>query len=80
MTEMKAIAPPTRLPMVGDDDMATAETEINMMRATIASRFGIPIDSVDLVTTDDGGSLRVRYATIFLTEKDVTRIANSKEE
>lgn len=49
------------------------------MRATIATRFGVPIESVDLVTTDDTGILRVRYATVFLTEKDVNRITNNRE-
>lgn len=77
---MKSIAPPARLPIVSDDEMATLETEVSMMRATISARFGIPIDSVDLVTTDDAGILRVRYATVFLTEKDVSRITNRESQ
>lgn len=80
VSEMKAIPAPVRLPTVSDDEMATLETEVFMMRATIATRFGIPIDSVDLVTTDDAGILRVRYATVFLTEKDVTRITNRESQ
>jgi hypothetical protein len=77
---MKAISSPARLPIVSDEEMATLETEVSMIRATISSRFGIPIDSVDLVTTDDAGILRVRYATVFLTEKDVTRITNRESQ
>ena len=80
VSEMKSIAPPARLPIVSDDEMATLETEVSMMRATISARFGIPIDSVDLVTTDDAGILRVRYATVFLTEKDVSRITNRESQ
>ncbi len=80
VSEMKAISSPARLPIVSDEEMATLETEVSMIRATISSRFGIPIDSVDLVTTDDAGILRVRYATVFLTEKDVTRITNRESQ
>lgn len=78
VSEMKAIPAPQRLPVASDDEMATVETEIYLMQATIASRFGVPIDAVDLVTTDDGGILRVRYATVFLTERDVTRITDKE--
>jgi len=76
---MKAIPPPARLQVASDDEIATAETEFSLMRATIATRFGVPAESVDLVTTDDTGILRVRYATVFLTEKDVNRITNNRE-
>lgn len=79
VSEMKAILPPARMPSVSDDEMATAETEFYLIRATIASRFGVPIDSIDLVTTDDTGILRIRYATVFLTEKDVNRIMSNRE-
>lgn len=76
---MKSIAKPSRVADVSDDDMATAETEVYLAQATIASKFGVPIDSVDVVTIDDDGILRVRYATVFLTEKDVRRISSNKE-
>lgn len=76
---MKAIPAPTRVQVASDDEMASLETEVSIMRATIATRFGVPIESVDLVTTDDAGILRVRYATVFLTEKDVTRVTKNTE-
>jgi hypothetical protein len=76
---MNSVASPTRISDVTDDEMATAETEIYLAQANIASKFGVSIDSVDVVTIDDGGNLRVRYATVFLTEKDVRRIASNKE-
>lgn len=79
VSEMKAIPAPTRVQVASDDEMASLETEVSIMRATIATRFGVPIESVDLVTTDDAGILRVRYATVFLTEKDVTRVTKNTE-
>ena len=80
VSEMKSIAPPARISDITDDEMATAETEINLARATIAARFGLDINAVDLVTYDDGGILRVRYATVFLTERDVRRISSKEAQ
>ena len=52
--------------------------ETQMMKASLSSHFGIPIDAVDVVMTDDAGNLRMRYATIFLTERDVRRITGQQ--
>lgn len=68
-----AIAQP-RATFIDDDELASIETETQMMKASLSSHFGIPIDAVDVVMTDDAGNLRMRYATIFLTERDVRRI------
>ena len=57
--------------------MATAETEIYLIQAAIASKFGVEINDVDLVMMDDAGILRIQYATIFLAEKYVRKIINS---
>lgn len=67
-------AGPARNTSIDDDELATVETEAQMIKATLSSKFGVPIDAVDVVMGDDGGNLRIRYATIFLTEKDVRRI------
>lgn len=80
VSEMKAITAPARVPLIGDDEMATAETEVSLMKATIASRFGVSSEAVDLVTADEGGILRIRYATVFLTERDVVRMTKTGEQ
>lgn len=73
-----AIAPP-RNTSIDDDELATIETEAQMMKASLSSQFGIPIDAVDVVMADEAGNLRVRYATIFLTERDVRRITGQSQ-
>lgn len=72
-----AIAQP-RNTFIDDDELASIETETQMMKASLSAHFGIPIDAVDVVMTDDAGNLRMRYATIFLTERDVRRITGQQ--
>lgn len=45
-----------------------------MIKASLASQMNIPIDAIDVAIADEAGILRIRYANIFLTEKDVRRI------
>lgn len=75
--EMKSVSSPTRTDLISDGEMATAETEIYLIQAAIASKFGVEINDVDLVMMDDAGILRIQYATIFLAEKYVRKIINS---
>lgn len=72
--EMAALATPKKIDFPEDSDMATVETEVKMAQASLASHLGVSLEAVDVVTKDDDGILRIRYATVFLTEKDVRRI------
>lgn len=72
--EMAALVSPRKIDLPEDSEMATIETEVMMAQASLASHLGVPLEAVDVVTKDDGGILRVRYATVFLTERDVRRI------
>lgn len=72
------VAGPTRN-SIDDDELATVETEAQMIKASLSSQFGVPIDAVDVVMADDAGNLRIRYATIFLTERDVRRITGPNQ-
>lgn len=71
---MAALVSPRKIDLPEDSEMATIETEVMMAQASLASHLGVPLEAVDVVTKDDGGILRVRYATVFLTERDVRRI------
>jgi hypothetical protein len=77
--EMKALA--VAKPTTYDDSLNSAieETEINIIHATIASRFGIPKEAIDIVVKDVGGRLEVTSARIFLSASDVRRIAGPTE-
>lgn len=71
---MSSLKTPTKSEFLDDEEFASFETKIQMIKASLASQMNIPIDAVDVAIADDAGILRVRYATIFLTEKDVRKI------
>lgn len=71
---MMALGAPVRVDFPDDTEMASIETELRMIEASLANEFGVPLESVDVVIKDEGGILRIRHATIFLTERDVRRI------
>lgn len=75
--EMVALTQTVR-PQIDDENLASEETEVKMAQASIASQFGVRADAVDVVTKDVDGVLQIRYATVFLTEKDVRRIAGQQ--
>lgn len=77
--EMKALATPTP-PSYYDDSttLASDEAEINITHASLASRFGVPIEAVDIIVRDVGGKLEVVSARVFLSASDVRRIAGQQ--
>lgn len=72
--EMRALAQPARSVYV-EERYADDETEIYNVRATLASRMGVPIEAVDVVVRDTGGKLEIQHATVFLSANEVRRIA-----
>jgi hypothetical protein len=62
--------------ILDDENYAGNESLINDMRASIASHFGVQLDSVDVISTDVGGSLKIQCATVFLSSSDVYRISH----
>ena len=71
---MSALGTPTKAEVLDDEEYASFETKVQMMKASLASQLNVPIDAIDVAIVDESGILRVRYATIFLTEKDLRRI------
>lgn len=71
---MSALNTPTKSEELDDEKYASFETTVQMAKASLASQMNIPIDSVDVAIADEAGILRIRYATIFLSERDVRRL------
>lgn len=71
---MSSLKTPTKSEVLDDEEFASFETKVQMIKASLASQMNIPIDAVDVAIADEAGILRIRYATIFLTEKDVRKI------
>lgn len=60
-----------------DDDTSSDESLINDIRASIASRFNVSLDSVDVISTIENSELKIQYATVFLSSSDVGRITKT---
>jgi len=58
-----------------EDDDQTVESRINEIRASIASRFSVPLEAVDIVSSIATGEVVVSYATVFLSQGDIRRIS-----
>jgi hypothetical protein len=72
--EMKSLATPSQVRIV-EERYADDETEIQNIRASLASRMNIPIEAVDVVVRDINGKLEIQHATVFLSALEVRRIA-----
>jgi len=57
----------------GDDP--TVESRISQIRASIAARFSVPLEAVDIVSSIATGEVVVSYATVFLSQNDIRRIS-----
>lgn len=71
---MGALKVPVKAEFLDDEEYASFETKVQMAKASLSAQLNISLDAVDVAIADEAGSLRIRYATIFLTEKDVRRI------
>jgi hypothetical protein len=60
-----------------DDETSSGESLINDIRASIASRFNVSLDSVDVISTIENNELKIQYATVFLSSSDVGRITKT---
>lgn len=75
--ELRALTRPSEL-IFDDLNFADEELRIEKSRATIAQRFGVPLDAVDIAVSDATGKLIIRSATIYLSAQDVARIVSSQ--
>ena len=73
--EINALSRGVRGPYV-DTSPSLAASEINLSktRAALSSKFGVPLDAVDVVSNDVNGNLEISYAIIFLSSGDVVRL------
>lgn len=71
----KLSAPPKVQSVFYDDNLADQEIRIEKTRASIASRIGVPMEAVDVATEDISGELIIRSAIVYLSARDVARIA-----
>ena len=73
--EINALSLSNRGPYVDmSPSMASDEITLSKTRALLSSKFGLPLDSVDIISSDVNGNLEINYAIIFLSSGDVARL------
>ena len=60
-----------------EEDSSSEEFRINSIKASIAARFNVSLDSVDVVSAFENQELKIQYATVFLSSLDVGKITKS---
>ena len=62
-------------------DIATAETDIGKLRASLASTLGLSAEAVDVVSEYNEDGLQISYVVVFMDAEQAIRIAGrSKAE
>jgi len=75
--EMKALI---RGPFILTDepDLSLEEMRLDKTRAALSSRFGIPLDAVDVIAEDINGKLIIKNAVIYLSAFDVEKLTRQQ--
>jgi len=76
-TELKALAN-TKIPRYYESTLIDEELHIEQTRASIAAKFNISQDAVDIKAQDIDGQLVIRSATIYLSSIDVARLSDAR--
>lgn len=64
--------------LTDEPDLGLEEMRIDKTRATLSSRFGIPLDAVDVMAEDINGKLVIKNAVIYLSALDVEKLTRNK--
>jgi hypothetical protein len=64
--------------LIDEPDLGLEEMRIDKTRATLSSRFGVPLDAVDVMAEDINGKLVIRSAVIYLSALDVEKLTRNK--
>ena len=64
-------------PLDYDERMRENEIQVARLRGSLASALGVPAEAVDLVVTEKGADLIVESAVVYLSPRDIGRIANN---
>lgn len=76
--ELKRLSAPPAQNVFYDDNLADEEIKIEKTRAALAAKIGVPMEAVDISAEDVAGALVIRSAIVYLSARDVARIAEGR--
>lgn len=72
--EIRALSRVSPLTYGDDNSFVDEELKVERTRAALASKFGVPLDAIDVASEYISGRLIIRSATIYLSAKDVEKL------
>lgn len=60
--------------------LAASEKAVAKLRGDLAGRFEVPLEYVDVVTSDDDGTLAVSYAVVFIPAGDIPALLAERSD
>ena len=70
-------APPVQIVPEQEQSIIDFETNVEKIRASISSKFSVPLDAVDINVSDMNGQLVIKSGMVFLSAHDIARISKS---
>ncbi|MEY3099473.1 MAG: hypothetical protein RIS63_361 [Bacteroidota bacterium] len=75
--EMRALSRVSPLVYGDDNSFIDEELKIERTRAALASKFGVPLDAIDVASEYLSSKLIIRSATIYLSALDVDKLTKN---
>lgn len=76
-TEMAALTISYPEPLDYDERLSQNEIQVARLQGSLAKALGVPTEAVDLVVTERGGDLTVESAVVYLSPRDIERMARA---
>lgn len=67
-------APPATVFPEKEQSLDTFETDVEKLRAGLASKFSVPLDAIDISIVDVNGQLVIKSGLVFLSANDIARL------
>ena len=64
-------------PLDYDERLSQNEIQVARLQGSLAKALGVPTEAVDLVVTERGGDLTVESAVVYLSPRDIERMARA---
>lgn len=61
-----------------EQSISSFETSVEKMRASVAAKFSVPIDAVDITIVDENGQLVIKSGLVFLSANDIARLGSQQ--
>jgi len=79
--ELRTLGPPipAMIAEYEEDDSASSEIRISRVRASLAAKMKVPLEAIEIVSSENRGVLEIKAAYVFLSAGDISRLVGKGE-